>query len=844
MLLLDLSGAINQTMIDTNARELLRNSYCILKNSPGSQIGLALFSGANIIEAIPLRERTQNEWNDLVSALYTAFSGGGAGKLMTVSPYGPTVEGLQLAHKMMKEDGVGSHLQQILVITAGVPKPLFGVSKNSPKNSLALPYNTYLFDSKPTADYCFDVPSPNKVSDCYQTTVRDYYFVKLYNESQLIIKDDIILTVLAVPGSDGKLPDLEIWRGRSNYPDYPSGCTHLNPSPSEYCARPYESLACACGTLNGPLVSNLTSENVIPGDEYWRVGKMLDKMANAMCQTVSPTMRPTMNPTTKPTRNPTRNPNRNPTTRKPTKTPTLNPVTTTPTLYQPFCPSCGLPVVRDLVILVDLSGSMNQTFVNFDLREILKELQCTVLVAGSMSGIAVFNGERIVEAVPLRSRSLSEWVDAIAAAYLEPDLFVIGGTTPTVEALELAKKMLVQDGDSTHDQQIIIVTDGAPNAMVNVKLNHPKNGATGLPRLPTTLYDASPTNPCNINLEPVPNCRAVTPTQYMFDVLYDQAQDILRSGIRISMVAIKSADGTSPDVRIWSGVANPDDLSCVSPGPEYFCTRLDTTYTCSCGIPKGALDSRRVARNILVSQASWTTLDYVARSSGMICESSAPTRNPTQMPTTSIPTVSPTKTTMKPTRTPSVNPATVVPTRLPTLNPTRPTKEPTLNPTRKPTKLPTRHPLLSPGATHSPETFRPTLNPSSRPSFNPTGNPTRKPTLKPIKAPTLNPTERPSRNPTEKPTRRPTMDPSLNPTRMPTMNPTKKPTRKPSRNPTRNPSRNPTLLPSQSPLRVGETRQPTTQQPSDRPTLNPTFRPTRNPRTQVPTTDSPSDSPR
>jgi hypothetical protein len=148
---------------------------------------------------------------------------------------------------------------------------------------------------------------------------------------------------------------------------------------------------------------------------------------------------------------------------------------------------------------------MNQTFVNSTAKDFLKLSYCAFDVVSSRIGLVVYSGRNIIQAVQLASRSAVDWASAIDNAYAVPGLFTIGGTTPTVEALELARKMMKADGVASHEQHIIVLTDGQPTPLSGVAQDEPQNGA--LPYA-SYLYDskAGPNN-CNGNILPrVPNC--------------------------------------------------------------------------------------------------------------------------------------------------------------------------------------------------------------------------------------------------------------------------------------------------------------------------------------------------
>ena len=171
---------MDQNIVNTEAKEFLKNVFCIF-DSPDSQIGLAIF-GKSIQEVIPLASRTVTQWHNAIDAAYAVpqlFEKGGRT---------PTLEGLELAHKMMVTNGIKSHDQMIFVVTDGIPNPLAGVSTNDPVISSSLPYNTFVYDTDFGPFYC-DAGSGNKVPNCIQTTIGDYYFVRLFNESTLIQQD-------------------------------------------------------------------------------------------------------------------------------------------------------------------------------------------------------------------------------------------------------------------------------------------------------------------------------------------------------------------------------------------------------------------------------------------------------------------------------------------------------------------------------------------------------------------------------------------------------------------------------------------------------------------------------
>jgi len=101
-------------------------------------------------------------------------------------------------------------------------------------------------------------------------------------------------------------------------------------------------------------------------------------------------------------------------------------------------------------------------------------------------------------------------------------------------------------------------------------------------------------------------------------------------------------------------------------------------------------------------------------------------------------------------------------------------------------------PTVQPTAT--PESGRPTIQPSVQPSRKPTDQPTEDPSSQPTNAPSEQPSDRPTRTPSEFPTQAPSELPTSVPTELPTEDPSVTPTSSPTAIPSTRPTEVPTYM--------------------------------------------------
>lgn len=507
-----------------------------------------------------------------------------------------------------------------------------------------------------------------------------------------------------------------------------------------------------------------------------------------------------------------------------------------------FCnavPNCAATFPRDVVFLLDISGSMSQSILNSEVQDYMKQLFCAFDEdASSTVGLAVFGGQRLEEVIPLAHRSTVAWGAALDTA-LAAGKFQKAGSTPTAEGLELAHQMMLSGGNPNNQQIIFVITDGVPNP-----INYWRNdGASSYYYLDGKLPYGKTAYPffCQVSRRRALKggsdrnlqssiCDAQADYSEYLDTLETAANNIKADDIRITTIAVATEEGDLPQMDLFDGTNNYPtgaDATCAEAGK--FCYRNINFFlgpndaSCVCEDPRSPLASLPTDKNVLYGPDDWDVAELVTISSSALCQSEAPSKNPTTSPTTSAPTVSPTK---NPTTSPTVSP-----TKNPT---TSPTKNPTMGPTVSPTMSPTKNPTKNP--TTSPTTSSPTISPTKEPTFGPTyfgqtGHPTKYPSVFPTASPTKNPTTSPTKNPTTSPTTSPTKNPTTSPTKHPTTSPTKNPTKSPTTSPTKNPTKSPTKNPTTSPTTSNPTTSPTTSNPTVSPTKNPTVSPTKNPTT-------------
>ncbi|XP_046561281.1 calcium-activated chloride channel regulator family member 3-like [Haliotis rubra] len=124
---------------------------------------------------------------------------------------------------------------------------------------------------------------------------------------------------------------------------------------------------------------------------------------------------------------------------------------------------CG----RRIVLLLDLSGSMEQNYRYFKLRQIADQIIRDILPLGTEVGIVVFSGSARIWA---NMSFITSSADRQMLAQGLPDKEDYGGGTAIGLGLLKAIEMLNGRGKSAENGRIFLVTDGEQNVKPNVSL--------------------------------------------------------------------------------------------------------------------------------------------------------------------------------------------------------------------------------------------------------------------------------------------------------------------------------------------------------------------------------------